>query len=68
MSNKWKLLQYDVKNAFVHANIDADIYVEQPIGLKRYYNKNSNKYDLVKNVPKFESDNKNKTRTIKVIL
>ena len=55
MSNKWKLLQYDVKNAFVHANIDADIYVEQPIGLERYYNKNSNKYDLVKNIPNFES-------------
>ncbi|MAD87491.1 MAG: hypothetical protein CL912_31425 [Deltaproteobacteria bacterium] len=45
MSNKWKLLQYDVKNAFVHANIDADIYVEQPIGLEKYYNKNSKQPD-----------------------
>jgi hypothetical protein len=26
-----------LKNAFVHANIDTEIYIEQPIGLERYY-------------------------------
>ena len=66
MSNKWKLLQYDVKNAFVHANIDANIYVKQPISLKRYYNKNSNKYKLIKNVPNFESNNRNKPELLKL--
>ena len=48
MANKWKLYQYDVKNAFVHAKIDAEIYVEQPIGQERYYNKNNNTYELIK--------------------
>tara|TARA_R110002060_G_scaffold434_1_gene1057 strand:- start:413 stop:847 length:435 start_codon:yes stop_codon:yes gene_type:complete len=28
MFYKWKLLQYDVKNAFLYAKIDVDIYVE----------------------------------------
>ena len=66
MSNKWKLLQYDVKNAFVYANINADIYVKQPISLERYYNKNNNKYDLIKNVLKFESNNRNKPKLLKL--
>jgi hypothetical protein len=35
----WPILQYDVKNAFVHAYIDTDIYIKQPIG----YNINNNK-------------------------
>ncbi|KAI0991283.1 hypothetical protein K3495_g16904, partial [Podosphaera aphanis] len=30
--NNWSLNQYDVKNAFIHAKIDHDIYVEQPHG------------------------------------
>lgn len=30
--NGWNLYQYDVKNAFVHADIDKEIYVEQPTG------------------------------------
>ena len=28
----WHIAQYDVKNAFVHANIDSTIYVTQPRG------------------------------------
>ena len=28
MQNGWKLYQYDVKNAFVHADIDKEIYIE----------------------------------------
>jgi len=32
ISNKWILKQYDVKNAFVHANIDTEIYTELPTG------------------------------------
>jgi hypothetical protein len=35
----WRVIQYDVKNAFVHANIDADIYTILPIGV---YSKNMN--------------------------
>jgi hypothetical protein len=30
--NNWQLNQYDIKNAFVHATIDTEIYMEQPIG------------------------------------
>ncbi|MCV5169263.1 reverse transcriptase domain-containing protein, partial [Escherichia coli] len=40
ITNSWELLQYDVKNAFVHAYIDEDIYVIPPIG---YYNLQPNK-------------------------
>jgi reverse transcriptase-like protein len=29
---KWDILQYDVKNAFVHADIDTEVYIEQPVG------------------------------------
>jgi hypothetical protein len=28
----WHIKQWDVKNAFVHADIDTDLYIEQPIG------------------------------------
>jgi hypothetical protein len=35
----WNLYQYDIKNAFVHAKIDKEIYTEQPTG----FNNNSNK-------------------------
>ena len=40
ISNNWKLHQYDVKNAFVHANIDTEIYTELPTG---YYTDSNNK-------------------------
>ncbi len=33
--NNWAMLQYDVKNAFVHADIDKEIYVIQPIGFTK---------------------------------
>jgi hypothetical protein len=33
------ILQYDVKNAFVHADIDTDIYVIQPIGFETGHQK-----------------------------
>ena len=29
------MLQYDVKNAFVHADVDKEIYVIQPIGFEK---------------------------------
>lgn len=32
INQKWHLTQYDVKNAFIHAAIDKEIYVEQPHG------------------------------------
>ena len=38
MHNKWHLNQYDVKNAFIHAEIDHDIYVEQPHGFEKPQN------------------------------
>ena len=30
-----EIRHWDIKNAFIHANIDKDIYVEQPIGFNR---------------------------------
>jgi hypothetical protein len=38
IANNWHLYQYDVKNAFVHAYIDAEIYVIPPTG---FYNNNN---------------------------
>jgi hypothetical protein len=35
MNKKWHIRQYDVKNAFVHADIDSDIYTILPTGLYR---------------------------------
>ena len=35
----WVFLQYDVKNAFVHADIDQIIYTIQPIGFEKDPNK-----------------------------
>src|ERR1700761_7954082 len=43
INNSWKVLQYDVKNAFVHAKIDKEIYVIQPTG----FNDNTNKVCLL---------------------
>ena len=31
----WNFLQYDVKNAFVHAKIDQEIYTIQPTGFNK---------------------------------
>lgn len=42
MQNGWVLDQYDVKNAFIHASIDKEIYIELPIGFKNKYNSNNN--------------------------
>lgn len=42
VNKRWHIRQYDVKNAFVHAYIDTDIYTILPIGLysdNRYKNK-----------------------------
>ncbi|XP_058071232.1 uncharacterized mitochondrial protein AtMg00810-like [Magnolia sinica] len=33
-SKSWKLWQMDVKNAFLHGEIDQDIYMEQPSGFQ----------------------------------
>lgn len=38
MHNTWRLTQYDVKNAFIHAKIDKEIYVEQPVGFEMNQN------------------------------
>ena len=38
-------MQYDVKNAFLHANIDTEIYITLPIGL---YNNNKYKNKVAK--------------------
>lgn len=35
MHNGWRLTQFDVKNAFIHAKIDKEIYVEQPVGFEK---------------------------------
>ena len=35
MHKGWALNQYDVKNAFIHASIDHEIFVEQPLGFER---------------------------------
>jgi Reverse transcriptase (RNA-dependent DNA polymerase) len=37
VTNNWTLKQYDVKNAFVHALIDVEIFTELPTG---YYDNN----------------------------
>ena len=42
LQNNWTVLQYDVKNAFPHANIDTEIYIELPTGFEQY-NKNNKK-------------------------
>jgi hypothetical protein len=36
----WEIYQWDIKSAFPNAEIDSEIYMEQPIG----YNKDSNLY------------------------
>ena len=36
VSNNFSILQYDIKNAFVHADIDTDIYTQLPLGLEEY--------------------------------
>jgi hypothetical protein len=61
MQNRWKLHQYDVKNAFVHANIDKEIYIEQPIGFEKEAHIKDN-YKLINNI---STDNKRvKTETL----
>ena len=35
ISKGWKILQYDVKNAFVYTDIDQEIYIKLPTG---FYN------------------------------
>ena len=39
LQNKWKIHQYDVTNAFVHAEIDKEIYVDLPTGYNIIMNK-----------------------------
>ena len=50
IQNKWNLYQYDVKNAFVHANIDKEIYVEQPTGFEKESNKDDYRIINDKNI------------------
>ena len=42
--NSWHLNQYDVKNAFIHAKIDKEIYVEQPTGFEKPDARGSKRY------------------------
>jgi hypothetical protein len=37
----WNLLQYDVKNAFIHAKIDTEIYIQIPTGFNKEVNNTS---------------------------
>ena len=43
LNQNWRLNQYDVKNAFIHAKIDKEIYVEQPRGFN-VSNENEEKF------------------------
>jgi len=45
ISNKWPILQYNVKNAFMYADIDQEIYVQLPTS---FYNNNNKVYRLCK--------------------
>jgi hypothetical protein len=37
----WNLLQYDVKNAFIHAKIDTEIYIQIPTSFNKEANNTS---------------------------
>ena len=39
LQNGWIIRQYDVKLAFIHSPIDKEIYIIQPIGFEKGYNK-----------------------------
>ena len=39
--NNYEIVQWDIKNAFVHADIDEEIYVEQPTGYTQKMSQNS---------------------------
>jgi hypothetical protein len=61
MQNRWKLHQYDIKNAFVHANINKEIYIEQLISFEKEAHIKDN-YKLINNT---STDNKRvKTETL----
>ena len=40
--NNYEIVQWDIKNAFVHAEIDEEIYIEQPIGFINNKGQNKN--------------------------
>ena len=37
--HNWEIVQWDFKNAFTHADIDKELYVEQPEGFTTTLNK-----------------------------
>jgi hypothetical protein len=48
--HNWEIIQWDFKNAFTHADIDKELYVEQPecatIILNKVYKLNKALYGL----------------------
>ena len=48
--HNWEIVQWDFKNAFIHTDIDKELYVEQPEGftiiLNKVYKLNKALYSL----------------------
>jgi len=40
--NNYKIVQWDIKNAFIHIEIDKEIYIKQPIGFINNKGQNKN--------------------------
>jgi len=58
--NNFYIRQWDFKNAFVHATIDKEIYVEQPIG----YNNNSRDPRIINSIKSTKCRNINSNNLV----